>query len=317
MRFIKPIILRESHYRETEKDILKLLFDTIIRPVVAAVKLSRIDIHNARDPLFDAIVSGKIVYFDGFFSGDFTAATSKQLKEIGARFNHLRRGWALKEALPAQYQMAVAHAVARYNQTVSDIVDALDSTNTNRIAEDSTVTKSLCDSTTSLNDDFEKTVRSISIPPKLTIEARQLIAQNWGDNLKLDIKKFADEQVLELRQKVTRNTISGGRAESLQKMIMQTYNTTKAKAKFLARQETSLLMAQLREQRYAEVGIQRYKWSGADDERERPDHKLLNGKIFSFDQPPITNRATGARNNPGQDYGCRCIAIPIVEGDEG
>lgn len=94
---------------------------------------------------------------------------------------------------------------------------------------------------------------------------------------------------------------------------MQQYGASKAKAKFLARQETSLLMSKYQEERFKDLGITHYKWSGADDQRERPDHKLLNGKIFRFDDPPVTNRSTGAKNNPGEDFNCRCIAIAIVD----
>ena len=41
-------------------------------------------------------------------------------------------------------------------------------------------------------------------------------------------------------------------------------------------------------------------------------HKDLDGKIFEFANPPITNEK-GDRNNPGEDWQCRCEAIPIVE----
>ncbi len=58
-------------------------------------------------------------------------------------------------------------------------------------------------------------------------------------------------------------------------------------------------------------GILEYRWSTSKDERVRHDHKALDTKIFSFASPPVTNLKTGARNNPGCDFGCRCIAIPI------
>ena len=62
-------------------------------------------------------------------------------------------------------------------------------------------------------------------------------------------------------------------------------------------------------ERYKSVGVQKYRWSTAGDNRVRPEHKALNGKIFDWDNPPLS---TGGKH-PGEDFGCRCIAIPIVE----
>jgi uncharacterized protein with gpF-like domain len=45
----------------------------------------------------------------------------------------------------------------------------------------------------------------------------------------------------------------------------------------------------------------------------RPDHKRLDGKIFNWDDAPISNTKTGKRAHPGQDYGCNCVARPIVD----
>jgi uncharacterized protein with gpF-like domain len=39
----------------------------------------------------------------------------------------------------------------------------------------------------------------------------------------------------------------------------------------------------------------------------------LNGHIYSFDDPPVTCQATQAHNNPGEDFRCRCVAIPILD----
>jgi SPP1 gp7 family putative phage head morphogenesis protein len=164
-----------------------------------------------------------------------------------------------------------------------------------------------------MNDDFEKAVRAISIPPKMELVQREFLANEWANNLNLYVKDWAEKEILEMRMKVQANAFEGNRAEGLVKMLQSNYQISKRKAKFLARQETSLLMSKFHQGRYAQVGITRYKWGGAEDERERQDHKILNNKIFSYLSPPVTNRKTGARNNPGEDFGCRCVAIPVIE----
>ncbi len=46
-----------------------------------------------------------------------------------------------------------------------------------------------------------------------------------------------------------------------------------------------------------------YVWRTRSDDKVRSSHAANNGKIFAYDNPPETG-------NPGDDYGCRCIAEP-------
>jgi SPP1 gp7 family putative phage head morphogenesis protein len=105
-------------------------------------------------------------------------------------------------------------------------------------------------------------------------------------------------------------------------MIRESFGVTEKKAKFLARQETGLLMAKFKESRYTESGIHQYKWrcsAGSAKHPVRPSHKVLDGRVFRWDTPPITTAPDEPqrRNNPGEDFNCRCVAIPIVGLAEG
>lgn len=51
---------------------------------------------------------------------------------------------------------------------------------------------------------------------------------------------------------------------------------------------------------------EQYCWRTAEDNKVRPEHGINNGKICDTNNPP-----NGV--NPGDDYDCRCKAIPIVE----
>ena len=164
-----------------------------------------------------------------------------------------------------------------------------------------------------IDNDFTKTVSDvIGIKVETTATQREIIARDFSNNLKLYIKDFIDEQIPILRQDVEKAVFSGIRARELQDIIISRYGVSQSKAKFLAKQEISLLTSKYKTAKYQEVGLKKYKWS-ISNVRTRPDHRALNGKVFSFDDPPITNRETGAKNNPGEDYGCNCVAIPIVE----
>ena len=62
--------------------------------------------------------------------------------------------------------------------------------------------------------------------------------------------------------------------------------------------------------RLTSIGINKYKWQTAGDERVRPTHRENDGKTFTFNNPPSE---TG---NPGDDVNCRCVAIPEFDLDD-
>jgi SPP1 gp7 family putative phage head morphogenesis protein len=115
-----------------------------------------------------------------------------------------------------------------------------------------------------------------------------------------------------LREKVEKSFIAGQRAESLEDFIKDRFSVSENKSRFLARQEMSLASSKFRENRYKQAGVQYYKWSTSKDERVRDSHAELDGRIFNFDDPPIVDKATGSRANPGEWFNCRCVAIPVI-----
>jgi SPP1 gp7 family putative phage head morphogenesis protein len=139
------------------------------------------------------------------------------------------------------------------------------------------------------------------------------LTKNYSENLNLDIKNWYDEAVLRLRKKVHDNVVEGYRAANLVDIIQAEKESSYAHALFIAKQETSLLVSNYRVARYQEAGLKRFVWSTSNDERVRVDHRRLNNHIYSFNEPPVTNRKTGARNLPGCDFGCRCDCWPVVE----
>lgn len=58
------------------------------------------------------------------------------------------------------------------------------------------------------------------------------------------------------------------------------------------------------------AGTDRYVWVTSMDERVRETHAILEGGVFSYSDPPVTND-NGDVNNPGEDYNCRCVDRPV------
>lgn len=310
--YLKPIIFRPEFYKDIEAEIERIFNRLIYDPIRAALREVNIEILNSKDPIAEAIKSRRINFQEGKFYGEFSAKISKRFRELGGKFNRVSKTWELPNALPPDVSVAIAQIRSVDMAVKAQVISALDAVQVDNVISNSDIPKLYDATITAIDDDFTSAVSNISIPPKLTPAMKKVIADEWGQNLELYIKSWADENILKLREIVQTNTFNGQRAENLIGLIQDNYGTSKAKAKFLARQETSLLMAKMRETRYKSIGVTKYKWSTSHDERVRTMHKELDNKIFSFDSPPITNK-NGDRNNPGEDFGCRCVAIPILE----
>lgn len=318
MKLLKPIILKPEYYEAIEKEIMRFLHNHFYRPLMLATQISDDELKNDKDPLADAVRNGTVDYEAGKFTGNFNAAISRQLRELGATFNDKTKSWSLNaDKVPVSVSMAKANADFAFEKMRKAVIKTLDDSTIDSVFAHhfahSYLQEKYEQAIQWMNDDFKKTVKSISIPPQLTGAQKKIIAEEWTNNLKLYIRGWTRENTVALREKVEKNAYAGQRAGNMVKMIKDNYGVAENKAKFLARQETSLLMSKFRETRYKDVGIQKYKWSTSGDQRVRDDHKHLDGKIFFFSSPPIVDKNSGRRGNPGEDFNCRCIARPVWE----
>ena len=310
MRYLRPFILYERYYSPIEREIQRAFDEILYRKLFEIVGIG--EFHNSMNALLDAIRNGGIWYENGEFKGSFSAKITVELRKIGAEYKPATRTWKLKE-LPTDVKFAQAEADDVARSMRQKIISVLDDITPDQLDLFYHIKSKYEHTLDAMEHDFESAVAAISIKPVLNEYQKTILSTEYTTNLDLYIKGWLEDTIPKLREEVQEHAFKGGRAESLSRVIMDSYGTSQNKAKFLARQETSLLMSKFKESRYTDIGITKYKWSGADDFRERPDHKALNGKIFRFDTPPITDRKTGARNNPGEDFNCRCQAIPIVE----
>lgn len=83
-------------------------------------------------------------------------------------------------------------------------------------------------------------------------------------------------------------------------------------AEFVARDQLNKAYGAVNKERQESVGFDKYRWQATtgDWPNVRETHKEVHGKTFSWSDPPLV----GGRNlHPGEDYQCRCIAIPVFE----
>jgi SPP1 gp7 family putative phage head morphogenesis protein len=311
---LKPIRISPKIDEALEKEILEFFSINIFAPIVAEMRKSKNVLFNAKTTIESAIKSGRIQFADGIFKGDFNSSLTKEFRSLGMKFDKRINGYRKDLGnLPISIQVAISQTESAYVAMADNMIKSIESINYDEALAELNLSSAFDKVIKSVDKDFTKTVSSvIGVSIDLTENQKERIAEEFSENLKLYIKDFADEQVLILRKDVEDAVFAGIRAEELQKTIVSRFGVSESKAKFLAKQEISLLTSKYKQAKYEDVGVRKYKWS-ISNVRTRPDHKTLNGKVFSFDDPPITNQDTGARNNPGEDFGCNCVAIPIVE----
>lgn len=311
-RTLRPLTLKTDYYTDIEREIARFFYLVIFKPLFGIIRDSGLELRNSITPLVDAILSGRVYQDGNRFYGNFSASITRELKAAGAQYDGRTKSWQYPSAPPPEIQIALANAQANAEKAAAEIIHALDSVNVQQEIKQLDLQPAYDRSLKRMNQDFIKITEKVAIAPKLTPQMADNISKNWAENLDIYIKDFADEKILELRKMVSENAMRGQRSANMVKTIQAEYGVSQRKAKFLARKETSLLMSEYQEQRYKSIGIEEYIWDGVNDARERPDHKELNGKIFTWDSPPVTNRRTGARNHPGKDFGCRCVARAVI-----
>ena len=316
---LRPIKETTENYEVIEKKIVQLLREEIYLPLIRELgEKPGAVIKNSIDDLTNAILSGRITYSQGSFRGRFNSLISKELKELGAKWDRIQGTWKVPQSsLPMVVRNAIADGKIRAERKFQKIDQRLAQLLPEEIAERLKISDQFSQVLLRVDQDFESSIKGLTIAPKLTKDQREKISDEWQQNMKLWIKDFTEKEIVRLRKDVQTSVFSGNRVESMVKKIQKSYGVSQRKAKFLARQESSLLMTKFKETRYVDAGVNEYRWTcvaGSKNHPVRPSHKILDGKIFRWDNPPITTEPgeTVRRNNPGQDYNCRCFAKPIV-----
>lgn len=315
---LKPQLGTPSEWDAIEKRIRAVFRKEIYQPLIKEFSGHKLKFTNALYGLNEALQAGTVQYWQGRFSGKFNSKISKELKALGAKWDRQTSTWKLlKKDLPLESRMAISASRTQFDKKISRIDAILAKILPEEIADKIKVSELFDASLFKIDRNFQSSLRKITVAPQLTPERRKFIADEWEANLKLYIKGWVGDEVLQLRQKVKKSVFAGNRYENLIGHIVKSYGVSVNKAKFLARQETSLATAKFRSVRYQDAGVDWYKWgcvSGSAKHPVRPWHRSLEGRAFRWDDPPVTTEPGTAsrKNNPHEDFNCRCFAIPLV-----
>lgn len=119
---------------------------------------------------------------------------------------------------------------------------------------------------------------------------------------------------------IARETMKGRRASDIAKEIKLKFpESSKAKAALIARTEVSKTSTALTQARAENLGIQWYVWRTSKDSRVRDSHRLMDGVLVKWGDPPSPEALDGEKHigyyNAGDIFNCRCYPEPLVNID--
>lgn len=118
-------------------------------------------------------------------------------------------------------------------------------------------------------------------------------------------------EVMEMQQQGKRaNEI----AEEIKKLFPE---TTKARAKLIARTEVSKASTALTQARCDYMDIKWYVWKTSSDARVRKSHDHMDNVLINWNDPPSPEKLAGlpeyGKYHAGNTFNCRCYPEPLIE----
>lgn len=126
------------------------------------------------------------------------------------------------------------------------------------------------------------------------------------------ITSLAQDKIARVKR-ILRKAGANARVEDITKLIREQTGATQSRAALIARTETTTLTSKMTQARHQAAGIHSYTVSTSQDERVRESHRALEGQKFEYGKPPIVD---GLPFVPGQTFCCRCVALPVLPGED-
>ena len=133
----------------------------------------------------------------------------------------------------------------------------------------------------------------------------------WTDENASLISTLPEEVLGEMQDIVEDGFLNGRSNRDIVKEIQERFNVSRNKARFYAVDQLAKLNASITQQQQTDCGVEEYIWSSSKYQRVRERHAQLDGTKHRWDTPPIVDEKTGRRAHPGEDYRCRCVALPV------
>ena len=306
--YLKPINLRKKEIKKIYDSIKLFLKESLYNNITEIYKEHyKKSVYNTKQSILQLFKIEKLIVKNNVIYGDFNSYISKELRDLGFTYDKNKKGFV--GIIPNDILKICEELRMKNKRFIYDLDDYL---NTYLQNLESSIDTINIDYSPMIEDYKEQLINSFE---RFNIKSSFLttdINNNYINNSKLFIKNMLFEETTKMRNELRELVEQGASNKSISQYLQDNYKMTQKRSLFIARQESSLLLSEYSKQQYLNNGIKKYIWSTSNDERVRKLHRELNNTIQEFDKPPIDD-LNGKRHNPGENFNCRCVAIPILE----
>ena len=326
MKTAKRLVFSKNDLKKLEDQLAQFVYDNLFKEVFALLEDNELINDDPASPIIEAIRSGKI-YFDGrgFRAKDkFGVKLAKEFRKLKAVLKNGR--YELPNIVGDPEIEAIKTEVKVQQDKVQAKIKAIESFLISKETfpefNDGSVISEMVDKLTAqVNTAF-------GVQYDFTPEDKQFFVDSYIKNAALYTDKLTKKANAELKAYVLAEASQLNlTTKSLAKVIEERFGVAERHAKFIARQEAHIARERINQNTAQNLGFNHYVWQTVGDYRVRPagygtaedykgdNHRRLNGKVFSFDDPPYVDRIRGRKCNPGEDFNCRCTARVIISDD--
>jgi len=150
----------------------------------------------------------------------------------------------------------------------------------------------------------------------ITAPMKQVLSASIQENVSL-IKSIPRQYFTQIEGAVMRSITTGNGMQDLIPFFEKQKGITERRARLIASDQTRKAFNNFNTGRLKASGVKSYEWlHSAGDREPRPLHVQMSGNIYSYDDPPVIQYATGSlpevRGKPGDLINCTCKAIPVI-----
>ena len=133
------------------------------------------------------------------------------------------------------------------------------------------------------------------------------------------IKSLPVEMLDKMEKIVADAFLSGSGTPEIHRFLLENLTgeeaSVKRRAYLIANDQSRKIFQAINVKKFKDLGVKKFVWRHVPGSMyPRIMHQELNGKTFSFDDPPIIDKK-GTRGFPAQLPNCRCIMTPVWEFD--
>lgn len=174
-----------------------------------------------------------------------------------------------------------------------------------RTAVDRMMARTIRNSTVTLNMSLREIAEHISINTAFSDQRlKDVIAASTQQAAQL-IKLIPGKYLDEVQGQVMRSITSGQGMKDLVPFLAEKYKGNVKWARHVAMDQTRKAYSTINSTRLQQMGIEEYVWIHTGGGRyPREEHIAMSGNTYRYDDPPVIDKRTGERGNPGQAVFC-------------